>query len=117
MKKYIIALGVVALSLLASPAYADYWGSWRHSQSGGYLSLGDQSDNTYRHLGSTSRYCVYQGDSYYTMKSVLDRQGNAQVNWWVNKECNGGFVRICLRNRYGETACSTYEDLGWQNYR
>ncbi|MBY0294078.1 hypothetical protein K2Q08_01960 [Patescibacteria group bacterium] len=116
MKKFVLFV-VAVLSLLASPAYADYWGSWRYSQSGGYLALGDQEDGTFLHLGPTSRYCVFRGESYYSMKATLDNQGDRKINWWINRKCDDGYVRVCLKNRFEDITCSTYQDLGWRRYR
>lgn len=108
--------GVLAAAALlgASPAGA-YEGGWYVDNNAGgreILYLGDNSDNTYRVLRGTGRYCVYPGASYAKMRGVLGNEHN-QISWWVTNSCDDGYVRVCVENSRGQSACSTYIDAGW----
>lgn len=119
MKKLLIAaLASIALAAGAGTANASYYGGWYYNDDPGdgyeVLALGDSSDGTYRYLRGTSRYCGRPGASYATMRRVLNRSGDDGISWWVNHSCDDGYVRVCVENWRGESACSTYWDGGWQ---
>lgn len=114
MRKVLIR-AMAAVSLFAAAPAMAYEGGWYVNNNPGgseILYLGDNSDNTYRALRGTSRYCVQRGVSYARMRRVLGNEYN-QISWWESHTCNDGYVRICVENSRGQTACSTYYDAGW----
>jgi len=115
-----VLAGVAAMLLLASSATSAnaYSGDWYYDNNVGgreVLHLGDNSDGSYRVLRGTGAYCGRPGASYATMRSVLRSNGTSgeQIAWWVSHDC-GDFVRVCVENYRGRTACSTYIDQGWR---
>ena len=115
MKKF-MTMAVAAIAMVASAGVAEaYQGGWYVDNNRGgseILYLGDNSDDTYRSLRGTSRYCGRRGASYATMRRVLGNEYD-QITWWEDHVCNDGYVRVCVQNSYGQRACSTYEDYGW----
>lgn len=113
-----IAVAALAFAGSAGIASAGYYeGGWyvRNNPGGReILYLGDNSDNTYRALRGTSRYCVRPGASYARIRQVLNNEYD-QIGWWEDEICRDGYVRICVQNSRGQSACSTYEDNGWVN--
>lgn len=91
MRKILLA-GVAALGLLTgmTPALADYYeGGWyvRNNPGGReILYLGDNSDNTYRSLRGTARYCGSPGNSYAQMRRVMGNEYD-QLSWWDTNNC------------------------------
>lgn len=116
-KSLLCAVVVAALTLAASAAGSSaFEGGWYVDDNPlgrEILYLGDNSDNTYRKLRGTLRFCGKRGHSYATVRGVMMRNGNAQLTWWVVDKCDDGYVRVCMENRYSERACSTYIDQGW----
>ena len=110
---------VAAISLLAAPSAANaaYEGGWYFDNNpGGWeiLALGDNSDDTYRILRGTDRFCGRRGASYATMRSIINGNSGEQITWWVADTCDDGYVRVCVQNWRGRSACSTYWDDGWE---
>lgn len=108
------------MALFAGVAQAQtYQGGWVYTpQGGGYaeqLWLGD--GNSYGlHMSGTDRYCGTPGAAYATMRNVLQGTrgyGSEFITWWIADNCRDGYVRVCLRNPRGQTACSTYANRGW----
>jgi hypothetical protein len=111
-------LTVAAIFLFAgfTNAASAFVGNWSYDNNPGGLEvlwLGDSSDDTYLYLRGTDRYCGRPGASYARMRSVLRSTGGDQVNWWFSDECDDGYVRVCVSNSHGNTACSTYGNGGW----
>lgn len=117
MSRFFGLLVAAIISMLSVPTYAqEYVGGWAHGP--GYAVLGDNSDDSGLRLGTTSRYCGIPGSSYSVMNGIMRRNGQSgeQIYWWIDQECSDGYIRICIENRFGESACSTYRDLGWEFY-
>lgn len=107
---------ILASAVLVVPAAQAFTGGWEYDDNpGGFeiLYLGDNSDDTYRRLSGTKMYCGSPGVPYARIRNVIDRNYPHQINWWVSNECDGGYIRVCVENRLGESACSTYVDGGW----
>jgi hypothetical protein len=106
-------------ALATTPTYAaDYRGDWGILDDG-YIMLGHERNGTERLLSGTPLYCGVPGDRYAVMNQVLDRNGNGMIDWSVEERCSdyrGNFARVCVLNRRGEGACSTYRDHGWRKY-
>jgi hypothetical protein len=106
-------------ALATTPTYAaDYRGDWGILDDG-YIMLGHERNGTGRLLSGTPLYCGVPGDRYAVMNQVLDRNGNGMIDWSVEERCSdyrGNFARVCVLNRRGEGACSTYRDHGWRKY-
>lgn len=117
MKKFfVVFLGAMALLAMSVTGAVAYEGGWQYDSNGQeFMVLGDNSDGTGLYLWGTTRYCGSPGDSYSRMHRVLDRQ-IYEINWWIADSCDDGYVRVCIQNRYRETACSTYIDAGWDWY-
>ncbi len=120
IRKTLLAAAAAAAMLAAAPAANAYVGGWYYDNNvGGFevLLLGDNTDDTYFRLGGTGAYCVKPGASYATIRNILLRNGTdgQQINWWIDEECTSGYVRICVENTRGESACSTYTAKGWED--
>jgi hypothetical protein len=120
MKHSYRALFASALFLLAaaSPAMAQtYEGDWEFEKPDGErekVYLGDDSGEML-YLRGTTWYCGAPGDSYSYVRSVLlnNGQDGQKITWWFDETCTKGYVRVCVQNRMGQTACSTYINKGW----
>lgn len=120
----LFATVLVALTMGFSADRAEaqsYSGGWYYfEQGGGYLEelwLGD-GDHYGLHMRGTSRFCAQPGAAYHRIRSILNNANdfsNGFVTWWIANSCSDGYVRVCVRNPYGEQACSTYQDWGWGN--
>ncbi len=115
MKKILTSLAAVLLvAASATAASAAYQGGWYTDNNVGgseILYLGDNSDDTYRGFSGTGHFCVRRGASYATMRRIITSEPD-QITWWIDAEC-GNYSRVCVRNSYGRSACSTYYDHGW----
>ncbi len=108
-----IALAVMAVVQVPAQAFS---GGWElNNNPGGFeeMYLGDNTNDSYRRLTGTSLYCGRPGVSYAQMRGIIERNYPEQLNWWIDDECQGGYVRVCVENWQGETGCSTYSDGGW----
>lgn len=119
IRKMLFAAAAAAAMLVAAPAANAYVGDWYFADIPGefeVLHLGDNTDGSYLRLGGTGAYCVKRGVPYATIRNILVRNGTSgqQINWWIDEECTSGYVRICVENSRGESACSTYTDQGWR---
>jgi len=117
-RKTLIAIAAAMAMCIASSAAYAYVGDWAYDDTpGGWeiLNLGNNTNGAVRILRGTKRYCGRPGAAYATMRRVLLRNGTEgeQINWWVDATCRDGYVRVCVRNWRGESACSTYWDGGW----
>lgn len=114
MKKFLLAALAVSTLALSSPAFAERgdWG-WIDDPDAPESMYLTRSDGSRLDLSGTERYCVWPGDSYAYVRSVLVRNGleGRKISWKVANWCNDGYARICVTNRYQERACSTYEVL------
>lgn len=115
MKK-ILMVGVTAMSIVggivgSASAYEGGWAVRNNPGGREILYLGDNSDNSFRSLRGTGRYCGDTGSSYATMRRVLNGVDD-QVTWWEDYTCDDGYVRVCVTNNR-RSACSTYIDQGW----
>ena len=109
-----------ALAIGSSVPTNAYEGGWAYDDNaGGYevLKLGDNTDNTYLLLRGTKSYCGSPGVPYARVREVLRRNGTngQQISWWIANSCDGGYVRVCVRNGRRESACSTYWADDWYN--
>jgi len=118
-RKMFLAAAAAALVFAGfTTAASAYVGDWSYDDNRGGLEvlwLGDNSDGTSLLLRGTDRFCGRQGVPYATMRNILLRNGTQgeQVGWWINNSCTDGYVRVCVENWRGESACSTYWNGGW----
>ncbi len=114
------AVSMLAVSVGGASANETYEGGWYTDNNLGgseVLYLGDNSDDTYLHLSGASGYCGQPGASYARMRSVIGHEYD-QITWSINQVCSddygNDFARICVQNSYGDSACSTYREVGWE---
>lgn len=116
IKIFAVTSALIAATAIPASAFS---GGFKFNSGGGRserVSLGDSSDGTYLHLRGTSRYCVSRGNSYAHMRQVM--RGERYVNWWIDKECTDGVIRVCIESPDGNYfGCSSYRDFGWHNYK
>jgi len=117
IRKTLLAAAAAAALLIAAPAANAFVGGWYYDNNAGgleVLHLGDSSDDTYLVLRGTDRYCSRPGVSYATVRNLLNSVGGP-VNWWIDNECDDGYLRICVSDSQGWDACSTYANGGWRD--
>lgn len=111
-----LALGSAMLLGTAGASHA-FTGTWYFSNDPDYsedVRLGDASDGSYLQLYGTENYCGRPGAPYSSMRRVMRQSNdfNGYINWRIDRDC-GDDVRICVKNQYGNWACSTYQNGGW----
>jgi len=128
VRKSLVSIALASVLMLAgslavaTPASAAYYGDWYYdNNTGGWdiVQLGNGNGN-YLHLEGTEISCGSKGAPYARLHQVMSDANYASgyIEWWVAKSCdNGNFYKICVRNDYGDQACSAYEVLGWRNWR
>jgi len=115
-RKFLAAFATVAFLLAGVTAASAYTGPWEWDNNNQeYMILGD-GNGWGLELGGTTRYCVYTGAGYSTMHRVLRDNGGQWIDWWIDQECTDGYIRVCIENRHGAWACSTYINYGWIRY-
>jgi hypothetical protein len=113
----LIALAAAAMLTVSAGGAFAYYGGWHFDNNAGgweILSLGDSDDGTYLHLEGDAGRCGTKGASYAKMRSILNNNDGDYIDWWIDADC-GDLVRICLENKYGQSACSTYWYVGWND--
>jgi hypothetical protein len=121
----IIAGALFALMMFAGSTFANhvsegqsFTGGWKaYNNQGGseYLLLGN-GDGRGLELRGSERYCVRTGSSYKKMRSYIKSNYPKHVYWYVDQVCNDNHVRVCVENRAGRIACSTYRNKGWRDF-
>lgn len=112
----VAATSMLAMSVASASAFEGGWYTDDNLGGSEVLYLGDNSDDSYFHLSGASGYCGRPGASYAKMRSIIGNEYD-QITWWIDQECSGGgidYVRVCVENSYGQSACSTYREIGWE---
>lgn len=117
-------VAMLAVTVTAASADEYYYGGWYYDNNAGgseFLRLGDDSDGTYLHLRGADGWCGSRGASYAKMRRILNNNDGDYINWSVDQECTDSdtgidYARICIENKYGESACSTYRWVGWRDW-
>ncbi len=114
-----LSTACIALLVSVAPAHAAFEG--RGSVVGTDIILGDDSDGTGLYLSNTSMYCITPATrgsaSIRRMLQDNDLYGNGQIYWYIDEECTGDYVRVCIStDSFGDIGCNTYRRIDWIDY-
>ena len=116
-KQTICGMAIVFASIANSASAETYIGDWLYNDNPEgleILSLTDGNDS-FLLLRGTERYCGQPGAPYAIMRRILHENGTSgqRIKWWIDHSCYDGYARVCIENRWRETACSSYWVEGW----